>query len=58
MVRPRFDLGPISKTLNLSILQFIERSRFQNRASQSTNTKTHSNSTILYIRLTSENRPF
>ena len=30
MMSSRFDLGPTLKTLNLSILQFIERSKFQN----------------------------
>ena len=30
MVRPWFNLGSTSKTLNLSLLQFNERSGFQN----------------------------
>ena len=30
MTLSRFDHGPISKTLNLSLLRFIERSGFQN----------------------------
>ena len=30
MTSLRFDLGPTSKTLNLSLLWFIERSKFQN----------------------------
>ena len=32
-VRPRFDLGSTSKTLNLSLLRFNERSGFENLAS-------------------------
>ena len=30
MVRPQFDLGSISKPLNLSLLRFNERSRSEN----------------------------
>ena len=30
MIRPRFNLGSTSKTLNLSLLQFNERSESEN----------------------------
>ena len=30
MIRPQFDLGSTSKTLNLSFLRFNERSRSEN----------------------------